>query len=116
MCAIKIDALLVRQIALTDHGYSKSSYCGLASDSVYPTLVSSVEWQIRCTEFSWTEMFRVELDVEVVEFDVEVEGDRRCSELTLKIGTAKPEAQKACLLYTSPSPRDRTRSRMPSSA
>ena len=25
-------------------------------------------------------------------------------------------AQKACLLYTSPSPRDRTRSRMPSSA
>ena len=26
------------------------------------------------------------------------------------------EAQMACLLYTSPSPRDRTRSRMPSSA
>ena len=26
------------------------------------------------------------------------------------------EALKACLLYTSPSPRDRTRSRMPSSA
>ena len=28
----------------------------------------------------------------------------------------KIEAIKACLLYTSPSPRDRTRSRMPSSA
>ena len=27
-----------------------------------------------------------------------------------------PEAVSACLLYTSPSPRDRTRSRMPSSA
>ena len=26
------------------------------------------------------------------------------------------EIQKSCLLYTSPSPRDRTRSRMPSSA
>ena len=26
------------------------------------------------------------------------------------------DEQKACLLYTSPSPRDRTRSRMPSSA
>ena len=27
-----------------------------------------------------------------------------------------PAVRKACLLYTSPSPRDRTRSRMPSSA
>ena len=27
-----------------------------------------------------------------------------------------PEMRKPCLLYTSPSPRDRTRSRMPSSA
>ena len=30
--------------------------------------------------------------------------------------TAGVEALKTCLLYTSPSPRDRTRSRMPSSA
>jgi len=30
--------------------------------------------------------------------------------------TAKPELVQNCLLYTSPSPRDRTRSRMPSSA
>ena len=29
---------------------------------------------------------------------------------------ATPEQRQACLLYTSPSPRDRTRSRMPSSA
>ena len=28
----------------------------------------------------------------------------------------KEQAKKDCLLYTSPSPRDRTRSRMPSSA
>ena len=27
-----------------------------------------------------------------------------------------PEGEEVCLLYTSPSPRDRTRSRMPSSA
>ena len=34
-----------------------------------------------------------------------------------KVGNAASEATlKACLLYTSPSPRDRTRSRMPSSA
>ena len=31
-------------------------------------------------------------------------------------GLAKTMAIKTCLLYTSPSPRDRTRSRMPSSA
>ena len=30
--------------------------------------------------------------------------------------TSKPNQEKPCLLYTSPSPRDRTRSRMPSSA
>ena len=31
-------------------------------------------------------------------------------------GRSKAEMYKDCLLYTSPSPRDRTRSRMPSSA
>ena len=33
-----------------------------------------------------------------------------------KIYCFEEESLKACLLYTSPSPRDRTRSRMPSSA
>ena len=33
-----------------------------------------------------------------------------------KKGTARRDIMKICLLYTSPSPRDRTRSRMPSSA
>ena len=32
------------------------------------------------------------------------------------VPTAIPEPEYICLLYTSPSPRDRTRSRMPSSA
>ena len=36
--------------------------------------------------------------------------------LSQTIGTALAPVTKACLLYTSPSPRDRTRSRMPSSA
>ena len=35
--------------------------------------------------------------------------------LNLDLKVAK-ELQRSCLLYTSPSPRDRTRSRMPSSA
>ena len=33
-----------------------------------------------------------------------------------KQAAAQADADKSCLLYTSPSPRDRTRSRMPSSA
>ena len=43
----------------------------------------------------------------------------RCPNLNLIIGYPKKKNQhiyNACLLYTSPSPRDRTRSRMPSSA
>ena len=34
----------------------------------------------------------------------------------LNLGNVKRQKVRACLLYTSPSPRDRTRSRMPSSA
>src|SRR5664280_913347 len=39
-------------------------------------------------------------------------GGRRCSRLVMRVATMCVDA---CLLYTSPSPRDRTRSRMPSS-
>ena len=47
---------------------------------------------------------------------VEVEGDiEKAIELLREKGMAKA-AKKACLLYTSPSPRDRQKSRMPSSA
>ena len=36
--------------------------------------------------------------------------------IRLKVGSGTEIGSLACLLYTSPSPRDRTRSRMPSSA
>ena len=36
--------------------------------------------------------------------------------MTLTVGTKGPIGLKPCLLYTSPSPRDREKSRMPSSA
>ena len=45
--------------------------------------------------------------------------DRTLENLSMHVGTMSfnvPIAYKICLLYTSPSPRDRTRSRMPSSA
>ena len=38
------------------------------------------------------------------------------TQVTLRLDVDVLEKFKACLLYTSPSPRDRTRSRMPSSA
>eukprot|EP00657_Telonema_sp_P-1_P007521 TRINITY_DN2745_c0_g1_i1.p1 TRINITY_DN2745_c0_g1~~TRINITY_DN2745_c0_g1_i1.p1 ORF type:complete len:115 (+),score=42.70 TRINITY_DN2745_c0_g1_i1:79-423(+) len=43
-------------------------------------------------------------------------GDLIAPEYTGKISDIFLEAHYTCLLYTSPSPRDRTRSRMPSSA
>ena len=45
-------------------------------------------------------------------------GGRRIIKKKNKIDTARVVAKypNSCLLYTSPSPRDRTRSRMPSSA
>jgi len=41
---------------------------------------------------------------------------KNCGYIGSFIIEANEEMVKACLLYTSPSPRDRTRSRMPSSA
>ena len=54
----------------------------------------------------------ISVDGELKDLDYLIEKD--CS---VKIFTSKnPEGLETCLLYTSPSPRDRTRSRMPSSA
>ena len=41
---------------------------------------------------------------------------KNCGEDNLQFLLHPPRLQKACLLYTSPSPRDATLSRMPSSA
>ena len=52
----------------------------------------------------------------------EVDSDKATLELpaeesgTITLMAAEGDVVKVCLLYTSPSPRDRTRSRMPSSA
>ena len=48
-------------------------------------------------------------------------GERTAEQIKINVGAAiadltDPPPKYACLLYTSPSPRDRTRSRMPSSA
>ena len=47
---------------------------------------------------------------------VSSEGTTQINAVTAQGNTEVSELQTDCLLYTSPSPRDRTRSRMPSSA
>ena len=50
------------------------------------------------------------------DFDVELRNDSETIALVAVQGPRALEVLEPCLLYTSPSPRDRTRSRMPSSA
>ena len=45
-----------------------------------------------------------------------VSAELEIAEITDRVCKGPAGQNKACLLYTSPSPRDRTRSRMPSSA
>ena len=66
-----------------------------------------------------TETFRALVDLEW--YGYLEEGTENYHEVILYSGetfvvTVEKEDEDACLLYTSPSPRDRTRSRMPSSA
>jgi len=69
----------------------------------------------------------VDTEAELLKKLVAAELDRRCAgidDIILRVYDVVPAKHtekaiaeiKACLLYTSPSPRDRTRSRMPSSA
>ena len=46
----------------------------------------------------------------------EIDGDQHGEELHYRITTTEIEEAYRCLLYTSPSPRDKRQSRMPSSA
>ena len=59
-------------------------------------------------------------DEQVSEWDMVEHGDLESPETTLVVAlldlNGLPKKKERCLLYTSPSPRDRTRSRMPSSA
>ena len=62
------------------------------------------------------------VDADVVSPDAETVGDDTATSKKIAMASMEQAEQvgagsiKGCLLYTSPSPRDRTRSRMPSSA
>ena len=49
-------------------------------------------------------------------FRIIIGGDSRTASVRAALHSLQGETVSTCLLYTSPSPRDRTRSRMPSSA
>ena len=56
-------------------------------------------------------------EAEMPKFIIEKPADKKNGDFSSNIAMAGARAyHQACLLYTSPSPRDRTRSRMPSSA
>ena len=57
-----------------------------------------------------------ESDIKNLESEIEKLKDPYNQDGLSEVDTQKISSTQACLLYTSPSPRDRTRSRMPSSA
>ena len=68
---------------------------------------------------------RPTMQVEIIDSSTDVESEDSSeapAEVAVEVATVEPvaveenEPAEVCLLYTSPSPRDRTRSRMPSSA
>ena len=67
-------------------------------------ILSDLENQIYCSSECWRES-KSDPEVEISEIDIEKKS-------TFYVWSSII----SCLLYTSPSPRDRTRSRMPSSA
>ena len=66
------------------------------------------DWQTRIGfDPSWLGDYR---------FDIKFDWDTAGGEIEFGDFEGMPKWERSCLLYTSPSPRDRTRSRMPSSA
>ena len=87
-----------------------------------PTVASAIAYPIgvlvpMLVIFLSARVFRVNLQEEADGLKAYQAGHQKLEAWTLRVTRPEAEAMaKRCLLYTSPSPRDRTRSRMPSSA
>ena len=78
----------------------------------FPNKVTGLEVAEKISKSLVKQAMVISVDGELKDLDFLIEND--CS---VKIFTSKnPEGLETCLLYTSPSPRDATLSRMPSSA
>ena len=99
--------------------------CGKAVVFLNPASSSTVSNESEVRYLAWHEMVELLLSHRLKMFASEASRgkfdraawERRVHEVVHSlIGALKPDLVNSCLLYTSPSPRDRTRSRMPSSA
>ena len=88
----KMAAIAAKQMGYTVHVFSPDSNTPAGQ-------VADLEIQASYTDVAAVESFAKQVDVVTLEFE-----------------NVPVEALEACLLYTSPSPRDATLSRMPSSA
>ena len=79
------------------------------------SLITSTRIKMTATGKRWK--FKPELQDElIIQYEFSKEDEKRAAKYKLNKQLLKYPWMKDCLLYTSPSPRDRTRSRMPSSA
>ena len=95
----------------------KEAALGTPIDAILPTLGGQTGLNCACA--LWDQGILQEHGVEMIGADREVirraEDREAFRKVVDSVGLSNPECT-TCLLYTSPSPRDRTRSRMPSSA
>ena len=107
-----IDSLAEKGILFTDH-YSGSPVCA-PSRSVLMTGQHSGHTYIR-DNGEWNERGNVWSFQSMLD-NPELEGQRPLPDSTLTVANVLQKNGYSCLLYTSPSPRDKRQSRMPSSA
>ena len=99
---------------MPEKSYSKKSY---SDNTLEEESISLLEWdslKTHLSSFASTEMGKRA----ILSFSIpsEYEASKRLLNETVEINELEKNLDKSCLLYTSPSPRDRYGSRMPSSA
>ena len=101
----------------TEQTHEAISVANLRSSQVPPTRRSDIRSQDQTVQFDQVALFQW-LSRIANECDTLEKFLKGCSEVVACQSECEGlwVTQKGCLLYTSPSPRDRTRSRMPSSA
>ena len=105
-------ALLTLLPISASHAIDWKKYDGQEVNMICMTITWCVALEEQLDEFKELSGITVNLDL----FEESAAHQKVRTELASKSGAYDIVWVQACLLYTSPSPRDRTRSRMPSSA
>ena len=100
--------------------YVQTIYFGNSPKDIENLVTRPIEKQIKGITGAkikkFTSTSQQDFSAIIVEFDTDVKTDIALQKVKDAIDKAKQDLPKDCLLYTSPSPRDRQKSRMPSSA